>query len=65
MQTPELISQIPSDARDAVNTAIAKLVVAAGELGMTLQELQTMIELGMPPVDVVDYLDAKLRRRIQ
>jgi len=65
MQTPELISQAPSDARDAVNTAIAKLVVAAGELGMTLQELQAMMELGMSPLDVVDYLDAKLRRRIQ
>ena len=63
MQTQ--IPDLPLEAREAINLAILKLVVAAGELGVTMTELQTMLELGMSPVELVDYLDAKLRRRIQ
>lgn len=64
MQSPT-IADITCEAREAVNIAILKLVLAAAELGVTFQEVQAMLELGMSPVEVLDYLDAKLRRRIQ
>ena len=60
------IPGLPSEARDAlINTAMAKLIFAAKELGLTICDLQCLLELGMTPVDVVDYLEIKLRRRIQ
>ena len=61
----DTIPDLPSEAREAINVAILKLVLAAGELGVTMQEVQTMLELGMSPVEVVNYLDTRLRRRIQ
>ncbi len=64
MQNPTM-NDINCEAREAVNLAILKLVLSAAELGVTMQEVQTMLELGMSPVEVVDYLDTKLRRRIQ
>jgi hypothetical protein len=59
------IPDLPFEAREAINLAVLKLVVAAGELGITMSELQTMLELGMSPIELIDYLDTKLRRRIQ
>jgi len=60
------IPGLPSEVRDAlVNSAIQKLVTAAGELGVSMQEVQTMLELGMTAVEIVDYLETRLRRRIQ
>ncbi len=62
----EYIPGLPSAARDAlINTAIQKLVLITRELGVTVTELQMMFDLGMTPVDVLDYLDAKFKRRIQ
>lgn len=42
-----------------------KLIFVAKELGVGICELQCMLELGMTPVDVVDYLEARLKKRIQ
>ena len=53
-------------ARDAlVNAAMENLICAAKELGVNVYELKCMLELGMTPIEVVDYLEAKLNNRIQ
>ena len=60
------VPKLPSIARDAlINAAMEKLIFVAKELGVTICELQCMLELGMTPVDVVDYLEARLKKRIQ
>ena len=60
------IPALPPEARDAlINAAMQKLIFAAKELGVGICELQCMLELGMTPTDVVDYLEAKLKNRIQ
>ncbi len=57
---------LSQEARDElINAAIQHLVSAAKELGVSICELHCMFKLGMTPVDVVDYLDAKLNKRIQ
>jgi hypothetical protein len=60
------IPGLPAEARAAlINEAMEKLIFAAKELGVNICELQCMLELGMTPVDLVDYLEAKLKKRIQ
>lgn len=60
------IPGLPGEVRDElINEAIKNLILAAKELGVTICELQCMFELGMTPVDVVDYLEARLNKRIQ
>jgi hypothetical protein len=60
------IPGLPSELRDAlINAAMEKLIFVAKELGVSICELQCMLELGMTPVDVVDYLEARLNKRIQ
>ena len=57
---------LPPEARAAlINEAMEKVIFAAKELGVSICDLQCMLELGMTPVDVVDYLEAKLHNRIQ
>ena len=57
---------LASEMRDAaINLAIEKLVIAATTLDVTFSELMTMFEMGMAPVEVVDYLHAKLMKRVQ
>lgn len=48
-----------------INEAMEKVIFAAKELGVSICDLQCMLELGMTPVDLVDYLEAKLHNRIQ
>ena len=60
------IPGLPQEARDAlINAAMEKLISAAKELGVNIYELKCMLELGMTPMEVVDYLEAKLNNRIQ
>lgn len=57
---------LPPETRAAlINEAMEKVIFAAKELGVSICDLQCMLELGMTPVDVVDYLEAKLYNRIQ
>lgn len=67
MQTDSTCKPAPaSEAHDAaINLAIEKLVSAASALDVTLSELMTMFDLGMAPVEVVDYLHARLMKRVQ
>ncbi len=60
------IPGLPAEARAAlINAAMEKMIFAAKELGISICDLQCMLELGMTPVDLVDYLEAKLHDRIQ
>ncbi len=60
------IPGLPPEMRAAlINEAMEKLILAAKELGVSISDLQCMLELGMTPVDLVDYLEAKLHNRIQ
>ncbi len=60
------IPGLPSEVRAVlINEAMEKLIFAAKALGVSICDLQCMLELGMTPVDVVDYLEAKLHKRIQ
>jgi len=60
------IPGLSPEARAAlINAAMEKLILAAKELHVSICDLQCMLELGMTPVDVVDYLEARLRNRIQ
>ena len=60
------IPGLPPEARAVViNEAMEKVIFAAKELGVSICDLQCMLELGMTPVDLVDYLEAKLHNRIQ
>ena len=60
------IPGLPQEAREAlINAAMEKLICAAKELGVNICELKCMLELGMTPMEVVDYLEAKLHNRIQ
>ena len=60
------IPGLPPEARAAlINEAMQKVIFAAKELGVSICDLQCMLELGMTPVDLVDYLEAKLHKRIQ
>ena len=57
---------LPQEAMDEfINVAIQRLVFVAKELGVNICELQCMLELGMTPLEVVDYLEARLKKRIQ
>lgn len=63
---PTRVPDLSPIARDAlINAAMEKLICAAEELGINIYELKCMLELGMTPMDVVDYLEAKLNNRIQ
>ena len=60
------IPGLPSEVRDAlINAAMQQLIFVAKELGVDICELQCMLEMGMTPVELVDYLEAKLHKRIQ
>ena len=60
------IAGLPAEVRDAlVNAAMEKLICAAKELGVNIYELKCMLELGMTPMEVVDYLETKLNNRVQ
>ena len=60
------IPGLPAEVRDALlNAAMEKLICAAKELGVNICELKCMLELGMTPIEVVDYLEAKLNKRVQ
>lgn len=60
------IQGLPPEVRAIlINEAMEKVIFAAKELGVSICDLQCMLELGMTPVDLVDYLEAKLHNRIQ
>ena len=60
------ISGLQQEAREVlINAAMEKLICAAKELGVNIYELKCMLELGMTPMEVVYYLEAKLNNRIQ
>ena len=58
------VSCVPTARSILTNTALEQLILAAKDLGVTVQDLRYMLAMGMTPVHIVDYLEARVHDRI-